>query len=87
MNLRPAVFYDSLLIKKVVPDDLVYVTSDTGIVRDPKTHHLMAEPDYELGFCAASEPVSSSRRSGSFISVAPICCRFSRTSMTLTGFW
>ena len=49
MNLRPAVFYDSLLIKKVLPDDLVYVTSDTGIVRDPKTHHLMAEPDYELG--------------------------------------
>ena len=49
MNLRPAVFYDSLLIKKVGPDDLVYVTSDTGIVRDPKTHHLIAEPDYELG--------------------------------------
>jgi len=49
MNLRPAVFYDSLLIKKVEPDDLVYVTSDTGLVRDPKTHHLLAEPDYELG--------------------------------------
>ncbi|MES2221204.1 MAG: outer membrane lipoprotein-sorting protein [Acidobacteriota bacterium] len=49
MNLRPAVFYDSMLIKKVEPDDLVYVTSDTGIVRDPRTHHLMAEPDYELG--------------------------------------
>ncbi len=49
MNLRPAVFYDSLLIKKVGPDDLVYITSDTGIVRDPKTHHLLAEPDYELG--------------------------------------
>jgi hypothetical protein len=38
-----------LLVKKVEPDDLVYVTSDTGIVRDPKTHHLIAEPDYELG--------------------------------------
>jgi len=49
MNLRPAVFYDSMLIKKVEPEDLVYVTSDTGIVRDPKTHRLMAEPDYELG--------------------------------------
>jgi hypothetical protein len=49
MNLRPAVFYDSLLVKKVEPDDLVYVTSDTGLVRDPKTHHLIAEPDYELG--------------------------------------
>ena len=49
MNLRPAVFYDSMLIKRVEPDDLVYVTSDTGLVRDPKTHHLIAEPDYELG--------------------------------------
>jgi outer membrane lipoprotein-sorting protein len=49
MNLRPAVFFDSLLIKKVEPEDQVYVTSDTGIVRDPKTHHLIAEPDYELG--------------------------------------
>jgi len=49
MNLRPAVFYDSMLIKKVEPEDLVYVTSDTGIVRDSKTHHLIAEPDYELG--------------------------------------
>jgi outer membrane lipoprotein-sorting protein len=49
MNLRPAVFYDSLLVKKIEPDDLVYVTSDTGLVHDPKTHHLIAEPDYELG--------------------------------------
>jgi outer membrane lipoprotein-sorting protein len=49
MNLRPAVFYDSMLIKRVEQDDLVYVTSDTGLVRDPKTHHLIAEPDYELG--------------------------------------
>jgi outer membrane lipoprotein-sorting protein len=49
MNLRPAVFYDSMLIKKVEPEDLVYVTSDTGLVRDPKSHRLIAEPDYELG--------------------------------------
>ena len=49
MNLRPPVFYDSMLIKKVEPEDLDYVTSDTGIVRDTKTHHLIAEPDYELG--------------------------------------
>ncbi len=49
MNLRPAVFYDSLLIGKIGPNDLVYVTSDTGVVRDPHTHRLMEEPDYELG--------------------------------------
>lgn len=55
MNLRPAVFYDSLLIKKVGPNDLVYVTSDTGIVRDPHSHHLIAEPDYELGILRRSD--------------------------------
>lgn len=55
MNLRPAVFYDSLLIKKVGPDDLVYVTSDTGILRDPHSHHLIAEPDYELGVLRRSD--------------------------------
>ena len=55
MNLRPAVFYDSLLIKKVGPDDLVYVTSDTGIVRDPHSHRLIAEPDYELGILRRSD--------------------------------
>ncbi|MGH9616560.1 MAG: hypothetical protein ACRD28_07440 [Acidobacteriaceae bacterium] len=49
MNLRPAVFYDSLLIKPVGPNELVYMTSDTGVVRDPKTHRLMEEPAYELG--------------------------------------
>ncbi len=49
MNLRPAVFYDSMLVQKVGPNDLVYVTSDTGIERDPHSHHLIAEPDYELG--------------------------------------
>ena len=49
MNLRPAVFYDSMLIKKVEPDDLVYVTNNTRVDRDPHTHKLLQEPDYDLG--------------------------------------
>jgi len=48
-NLRPAVFFDSLLIRSVEPDELVYVTRSTRIARDPRTKHLMEEPDYELG--------------------------------------
>jgi len=48
-NLRPAVFLDSLLIRSVEPDELVYVTNSTRITRDPHTRHLMEEPDYELG--------------------------------------
>ncbi len=49
MNLRPQVFYDSLLVGKVGATNLVYVTSDTRIARNPHTHHLVEEPDYELG--------------------------------------
>lgn len=49
MNLRPQVFYDSLLVGKVGANNFVYVTSDTRIARDPHTHHLVEEPDYELG--------------------------------------
>jgi outer membrane lipoprotein-sorting protein len=54
MNLRPAVFYNSLLVGKVGPNDLVYVTSDTRIERDPHSHRLLQEPDYELGILRRS---------------------------------
>lgn len=58
MNLRPSVFYDSLLVGKIGPSDLIYVTSDTRIVASdtsiahlPHSKHkrLIEEPDYELG--------------------------------------
>ncbi|MHB8303014.1 MAG: outer membrane lipoprotein-sorting protein [Acidobacteriaceae bacterium] len=49
MNLRPATFYDSLLIRKIGPDELVYVTSNTRVERDPRTKRLVQEPDYDLG--------------------------------------
>ncbi len=49
MNLRPAVFYDSLLVGKIGPNDFTYVTSDTRIAPVPHSKHLVEEPDYELG--------------------------------------
>lgn len=49
MNLRPAVFYDSLLVGKIGSADLIYVTSDTRIAPVPHSKHLVEEPDYELG--------------------------------------
>ncbi len=49
MNLRPVVFYDSLLVGKVGPNDLIYVTSDTRIAPVPNSKHMVIEPDYELG--------------------------------------
>ncbi|MGC9291807.1 MAG: DUF4292 domain-containing protein [Acidobacteriaceae bacterium] len=48
-NLRPSVFLDSLLIRSVKPDEMVYVTNNTRVVRDPHSKHLMEEPDYDLG--------------------------------------
>ncbi|MGC1782777.1 MAG: hypothetical protein WA708_09680 [Acidobacteriaceae bacterium] len=49
MNLRPSVFYDSLLVGKIEPTDLIYVTSDTRVAPVPHSKHLVEEPDYELG--------------------------------------
>lgn len=49
MNLRPAVFYDSLLVGKIGPSDFTYVTSDTRVAPLPHSKHLIEEPDYELG--------------------------------------
>lgn len=49
MNLRPSVFYDSMLVGKVGPTDLIYVTSDTRLAPVPHSKHLELEPDYELG--------------------------------------
>ena len=49
MNLRPGVFLDSLLIRKIGTKDLVYVTNNTRVERDPRTKKLIQEPDYDLG--------------------------------------
>lgn len=49
MNLRPGIFFDSLLIRKVGPDELVYVTTNTSVARDPHTKKLVQQPDYDLG--------------------------------------
>ncbi len=49
MNLRPAVFFDSLLVGKVEPNDFTYVTIDTRIAPVPHSKRVIEEPDYELG--------------------------------------
>ncbi len=49
MNLRPAVFFDSMLIRPVGKDELVYVTNNSRVERDPRTKHLVEDPDYDLG--------------------------------------
>jgi outer membrane lipoprotein-sorting protein len=48
-NLRPAVFFDSLLVRGPEPDEIVSLTSDIRLVADPKKKNdLVEEPDYDL---------------------------------------
>jgi outer membrane lipoprotein-sorting protein len=48
-NLRPAVFFDSLFIRGLGPDEIASLTSDIRLVPDPKKKKdLIEEPDYEL---------------------------------------
>lgn len=48
-NMRPYVFFDSLLIHGIGPDDLLSLTADTKTVPDPKKKQLLLEPEYNLG--------------------------------------
>ncbi|MBV8671830.1 MAG: hypothetical protein JOZ33_00230 [Acidobacteriaceae bacterium] len=47
-NLRPNIFFDSLLINCVRSDDLVTLTTDTETKVDPKTKELLLDPQYDL---------------------------------------
>jgi outer membrane lipoprotein-sorting protein len=48
-NLRPPVFFDSLLVPGVGPDDFVTLTEDTRVVTtDARRHEAIEEPDYDL---------------------------------------
>ncbi len=55
-NLRPAVFFDSLLIQGLRPGQIISETSDTRLVRpaDPQKE-MLEEPDYELAVLAEPE--------------------------------
>jgi hypothetical protein len=45
-NMRPYIFFDSLLIQKIGPDDLILPTSDSPTGIDPKTRKLEFQPEY-----------------------------------------
>jgi len=48
-NMRPYVFFDSLLIHGIGSDELLSLTTDTKTVLDPKHKQLMLQPEYDLG--------------------------------------
>lgn len=52
-NLRPAVFFDSLLIPGLGPGQIISETSDTHLVEPTRAREpIIEEPDYELAILA-----------------------------------
>jgi len=48
-NLRPAVFFDSLLVRGLQPSEFASLTSDIRIVPNPKKkNEMVEEPDYDV---------------------------------------
>ncbi|HEX3469957.1 MAG TPA: hypothetical protein VHT28_02125 [Silvibacterium sp.] len=47
-NLRPNIFFDSLLIDCIREDDLLTLTADTETKVDPKSKQLLLDPQYDL---------------------------------------
>jgi hypothetical protein len=47
-NLRPRIFFDSLLNKCIQADDLVTLTTDMETKLDPKSKQLLLDPQYDL---------------------------------------
>jgi outer membrane lipoprotein-sorting protein len=47
-DMRPYIFFDSLLIRKIGPDDLLDVTTDSPTGVNPKTRKLEFQPEYLL---------------------------------------
>jgi hypothetical protein len=45
-NMRPYIFFDSLLLRKVGPDDLLLVETDSPTGVNPKTKKLEFQPEY-----------------------------------------
>lgn len=48
-NMRPYIFFDSLLIHGIGSDELLSLTTDVNTVLDPKNKQLLLQPEYDLG--------------------------------------
>ena len=48
-NLRPAVFFDTLLVRSVQPNEIIVPTSDVRVLENPKKKKdFIEEPDYDI---------------------------------------
>ena len=61
MNLRPNLFFDSMLIRAIGPEDQVILTTDNNISQDPKTKKWTEERDYLLSIVQEKSAAEGSR--------------------------
>jgi outer membrane lipoprotein-sorting protein len=63
-NLRPGIFFDSILIRSVGTDEFVALTdSDRPLPADPKTHIVPLEADYDLAILGHASDAGTSAKS------------------------
>jgi hypothetical protein len=55
MDLRPNLFFDSMLIREIAPEDEVILTTDNNVTQDPKTKKWFEERDYLLSIVRAKD--------------------------------
>jgi len=61
MNLRPGLFFDSMLIREIAPEDEVILTTDSNVSQDPKTKKWFEERDYLLSVVREKSAAGSAR--------------------------
>jgi len=63
-NLRPSVFFDTLFVRGVLPEEILSLTSDFRILENPKKKKdLIEEPDYDIEVLSKPEgPTAHIRR-------------------------
>lgn len=47
-NMRPAFFYDAMVVRGLTPDELYSVTADSETIEDPEKKHLLFKSEYVL---------------------------------------
>ena len=72
-NMRPYIFFDSLLIGKIGADDLLLITTDSPTGMNPKTRKLEFQPEYQVTVL--------DRKGGSNVLLARRVIHFSRIDL------
>ena len=83
MNLRPNVFFDSMLIRGIAPDEQVILTTDTNTIQDRKTKSWYEERDYLLSIVRAKAETPANTPTDTLRQLVPVrVIRFNRANLT-----